>query len=385
MKRGFRGRRLRAVFALSLLCGLSAAAGLHAQTKTPKASSPPAPPKISGTTSLSQARLALAKVVGTEAFPLWLDTYALALPLGDAVTLYAEFIPKAPAARRAGLAETAAAFASLAGQWQEAATFYAYSSADSKSLLKSARCWLAAGRPDKAETALQKIGSATDSAGSVAAETAAQKNLIQAWVLLIKGEPEKAFVLLKSSAMVSDKAQGKAQSSEGGASAETLFLLWTIANAADFASFKTPTAGFESRALEARMAAECPDSPEMALVRRQCSLLPGNLLLEGLYGSGKNIPIAERSLTTTKISGDAAQGSSGKSAPMQLQVGYFSKKENAQSVLVALQKNGFQVTMQEQKTADGQLRWAVIVSSEGDWSKTQARLKDLGYESYLLP
>lgn len=389
MNRGLRGRRLKVVFAFSLLCGLSAAAGLHAQAKAPKASSPPSPPKISGTTSLSQARLALAKAVGTEAFPLWIDTYALALPLGDALTLYAEFIPKAPVARRAELAGTAAAFASLAGQWEDAANYYAYSAADSTFLLKSARCWLAAGKPDKAEIVLQKIGPATESAGSAgpagSAETAAQKNLIQAWIHLFKGEPEKAFVLLKDNAVVPGKVQAKAQSGEDAAGAEVLFLLWTIANAADFASFKTPSTGFEAKALEARMAAECPDSPEMALVRRQCSLRPGNLLLEGLYGSGKNVPVAERSLTTTKLSGDAAQGGSGKNAPMQLQVGYFSKKENARSVLVALQKKGFQVTMEEQKTADGQLRWAVIVSSEGDWSKTQARLKDLGYESYLLP
>ena len=50
-----------------------------------------------------------------------------------------------------------------------------------------------------------------------------------------------------------------------------------------------------------------------------------------------------------------------------------------------LQKQGFRARTDEQKDKSGEPRWAVIVDASGDWTKTQAKLKDLGYESYFLP
>jgi len=71
--------------------------------------------------------------------------------------------------------------------------------------------------------------------------------------------------------------------------------------------------------------------------------------------------------------------------PATLQVGWFSRKENATALAARLNKLGFLTKTDEQKTGDGELRWAVLVDASTDWSGTQAKLKDAGYESYLLP
>ena len=81
----------------------------------------------------------------------------------------------------------------------------------------------------------------------------------------------------------------------------------------------------------------------------------------------------------------SAKSASAEDATSRLQVGWFSRKDNASSLSASLKKSGFSVSLEEQKTLDGQARWAVIVDAEADWTKTQAKLKDLGYESYLLP
>ncbi|MCE5256012.1 MAG: hypothetical protein LLF89_04110, partial [Spirochaetaceae bacterium] len=83
MNKGFWSSAKKIVFILCLFCMAGAEPCLHAQT-----------PKIEGgVATLVQARQALSKAVGTDSFSLWLDSYALALPLGDALTLYGEFIP----------------------------------------------------------------------------------------------------------------------------------------------------------------------------------------------------------------------------------------------------------------------------------------------------
>ncbi len=65
-----------------------------------------------------------------------------------------------------------------------------------------------------------------------------------------------------------------------------------------------------------------------------------------------------------------------------LQAGWFSRKENAEGLTATLKAKGFKARVEAQKSAAGEDRWAVLVESEGDWSKMQARLKDAGYESY---
>ena len=80
-----------------------------------------------------------------------------------------------------------------------------------------------------------------------------------------------------------------------------------------------------------------------------------------------------------------SESSSADSVSAKLQVGWFSREENAQALTAKLVKLGFAAKIDEQISDDGQPRWAVTVDASGDWSKTQARLKDQGYESYLLP
>ncbi|HWP67758.1 MAG TPA: SPOR domain-containing protein, partial [Rectinemataceae bacterium] len=101
----------------------------------------------------------------------------------------------------------------------------------------------------------------------------------------------------------------------------------------------------------------------------------------GLYAPAE-ISGADRSMAKTVAKNQGAEKSLSQA---KLQVGWFSKKENAETLAAKLKKQGFSVQTEEQDSSGGEKRWAVIVEAAGDWSKTQARLKDLDYESYLLP
>lgn len=369
-------RKLTALLFLVLL----AAAAFGQSSKPPAAPTAPALPsipKISGEPTFAAARSAVAKMTGKEAFGNYLEAYALALPLHDAVALCREFLPKAAAAQLADLAAFAGSIALLAGRYDDAASLYSQGSTVFSGIhpdlnLKAARCYLAAGNTVAAKTQLDLV---PNDAEGESWEPARQ--LALSWLYLFEGEPEKAFILLQP--FVSEK-------SGQGSRREALFLLWLAAGSPEFAEFKVSTKGLDARSLETMLQIEYPGSMEQALTRKEVFAKPASWLLAALYApswAATGMTGGERSLA--KPEAPKAQSAGSESSMTQLQVGWFSRRENATALTAKLVKLGFSAKTDEQKTKEGELRWAVIVDASGDWSKTQAKLKDLGYESYLLP
>jgi cell division septation protein DedD len=118
---------------------------------------------------------------------------------------------------------------------------------------------------------------------------------------------------------------------------------------------------------------------ELASAESKVARKPSSWLLSTVHPqAAKEV---ERSLA-----GEAATGREALAASVvQLQVGWFSREENAKSLASILKSKGFSASVDARSTSDKEKRWAVIVTTKGDWTKTQAKLKDLGYESYLIP
>jgi len=369
-------RKLTALLFLVFL----AAAAFGQSSKSPAAPIAPvlpSTPKITGEPTRAAARSAVAKMIGKEAFGNYLETYALALPLHDAVALCREFLPKAQAAQSANLAAFAGSIALLAGRYDDAASLYSQGSTATAGIhpdlnLKAARCYLAAGNTVAAKTQLDLV---PNDAEGKSWEPARQ--LALSWLYLFEGEPEKAFILLQP--LVSEKG-GQASRREA------LFLLWLAAGSPEFADFKVSTKGLDARSVGAMLQSEFPGSMELALTRKEVLAKPASWLLAALYAPSRaatGMTDGERSLAKPEV--PKAQSAESESSSALLQVGWFSRRENATTLTAKLVKLGFSAKTDEQKTKEGELRWAVIVDASGDWSKTQAKLKDLGYESYLLP
>lgn len=346
------------VLVFFLLCGLAA----FAQASAPR----PAAPKISGTPSLAAARSTVAKTVGGESFAIYLESYAIALPVHDAVTLCKEFLPKATSGQRPGLASFAGSLALIAGRYEEAGYFFAQGGAGSPELLlRASRCYLAAGKVDSARKQLDALA---ESEKGKAYE--AERRLVLAWLYLLEAEQEKAFILLQPIAEGGETAERRS---------EALFLLWLAARSPEFSGFKVSTKGYDAKSIEARLAAEFPLSLALALVKDENLAAPAPWLLSVFVAAPSRAGSEHR--LTTPVAAGAGAGSTG----AQLQVGWFSHQENAAALRAKLEKLGFKASIETQKSKDGEARWAVIVDAAEDWSKTQVRLKDAGYESYLLP
>jgi cell division septation protein DedD len=373
-------RRQIACLALVLLAG--AAFAQSGKASAPKSATPPAAaakpapataPKIEGTPTLAAARSAMAKAPAGAGFGVYLQAYALAMNFHDAIILCREFLPKASSEFRPDLAAFAGSLALSAGSYTDAAAFFSMGASGAPAaaqrpdlLLKAARCNLAAGNSAAAKKALDLV---PDTSGGVSWVPARSQTL--AWLYLLDGDAEKAFILLQPLAAGPEKSEARR---------EALFLLWIIASSPDFAEFKMSTKGYDSSTIAALLRAEYPDSAERALADKGIAAKPSAWLLTGLYAPaapGKEFSLA----VPEKPKEQGAEAQDGG----QLQVGWFSRKENALALAAKLQKQGFRVKTDEQKDKSGQPRWAVIVDASGDWSKTQAKLKDLGYESYFLP
>ena len=327
----------------------------------------PAAPKVEAGMTLAAARVAVQKTLGTESFGIYLETYSLALPLHEAVALCREYLPKSPPSQRAGLASFSGSLALIAGRYDDAGILFSQAGASRPDLLlKALRCHLAAGDIAEAKRQLDLVPESLDGKSF-----GTERQIALSWIHVLEGEAEKAFIILKP------LAEGHSASAR-----EALFLLWVVASSPDFADIGVSTKGYDARTLEGKLEAEHGGSVELALIRKGVASKPAAWLLAGLFGTSGEQG-AERSLARPDPAKDQSPDSG--NAPAMLQVGWFSRRENAAALTAKLASMGFLAKTEEQKTKDGEPRWAVIVETGGDWTKTQARLKDLGYESYLLP
>jgi len=334
-----------------------------------QAAKPPVITIPEGGTTLPKARLALAKAVGNEFFRTYLETYALALPVHDAISLCKEYVPKAQANQRSVLYYFAGSLSLIAGRPGEAAGFFSQAPpGDVDTLLKAVRCYIAAGNTSAAGKLLETIPDAGSGNSYLA-----RKNLAFSWIFMIEGDSEKAFALLQSIAATDGEAEVRK---------EVLFLQWLIASSPDFSSFSVRQKGVDAKSIETLLASEFPKSMELALIRKLALPQPASWMLSGLYApAGKSDTDHSMAQTTAKQNKETEKPLS----QARLQVGWFSKKENAEVFAMKLRKQGFLVKTEEQGASGGEKHWAVVLDVAGDWSKTQTRLKDMGYESYLLP
>ncbi len=405
----------------------SLAAGIGAQTSSV------AGPKSSQTgaeaAKLAAARTALAKIKDDTLLSSSLESYAFSLPAHDAANLFKEYIPKITGGKKSQLASLGGYLALMVGRYEDAAIMFRQALRENpESGIDAARSYLAAGNVKEAKAVLELLqGQQHD------ASLEKKKKIILAWILLFEEKAESAFVLLKDMVILPiggrkdiGEGQGNPPDPVGAAvEQEALFLLWILASAGDIHGFSVPSAGYEAAAMETLLAARYPRSAEAAIVRRGILPSPSPWLLSELFPFPGSKPAlsatagpakaasaevkkpqgadsAEPPAGADKPAAAGAQGQQGAPAQGQpvadpavsgaqadassrLQVGWFSRKDNASGLEASLKKSGFKVAVEEQKTREGEARWAVIVDAEADWTKTQAKLKDLGYESYLLP
>ncbi len=329
---------------------------------TAQSAKPPTPPRIDPGTSLSAARTAIQKTSGTDALPLWLKAYAAAMTPVEAMTLCREFVPKARNSEKTELSKFAASLALVSGRLEDAAFFLAYPGNSAPDMLIDAvRCNLALGKAKTARTLLSKMPPETPQALADALA------LASAWTALIEGTPEQALAIVAPLVKAGAASPGRR---------EALFLAWLCHSA-------SPAEKGGTAPVLAALEAEFPHSTEYLLAKGNVRPQPSAWLLEGIYPFPSAVSVQERSVTA-RPQGDTSKDAKS-SGTARLQVGWFSRRENAQSLSSVLKGKGFSASLDEQAASDGSARWAVIVEASGDWTKTQAQLKDLGYESYLLP
>ncbi|MCX7026222.1 MAG: SPOR domain-containing protein [Spirochaetes bacterium] len=342
-----------------LLLALAFLASAWSQTTTTIKKTAAAP------ATLSAARQALTKKVGTESFASLLESYALALGPRDAVALISEFAPKAPESKRQGLYSISASVSMVLGDYGPAALAL-IRSADGNAdlLLKACRCYLAAG--DQAQAAKTLVLVPDSQNGKTYLEA---KHLTSAWASLLSGKAQEAFDVLKSLALKEGEAETRR---------EALFLLWMIASSSEIDTIGTLAKGWSAPEILALLRDKYPGSMELAAAESKIAMKPSAWLLSSVYPL--SVDEGDRSLTGLA---PAAQGET--AAVATLQVGWFSREENARSLASTLKSKGFQASVDERSVSGTEKRWAVLIETSGGWTQVQAKLKDLGYESYLVP
>ena len=256
-----------------------------------------------------------------------------------------------------------------AARYEEAAAL-AQGGADFGLLLRASRCYLASGEVEKANAISESLV-----ASGLDADIAASARLVAAWSLLLQGRGSDASSQV--SALLGEK--GKLSSA---ARREALFILWLGAPGG--------AAGAERKARADALAAEFPGSPEALVASGAASPPPlAHWYLGGLVGALAPAPpiaaVPTAPAATVKPLATPSAPATGK----RLQVGYFSLAENAQQLKDELSSKGFAASIEARTRSGGagksdEKRWIVVVGAGKAIADTMQRLKDSGYESYVI-
>ena len=342
---------------------------------TPAAAPPaPATPTVRyGSITLAQARQAMAKAPAGARYADWLVAHAEALGAADAATLIAELASKAGETDRPALLARAGSIYLAIGRYREAAAAFERSGLP-EWRMTAARCRIAAG----------EFKAARSLAAAISATSAADAALVRSWAALLEGAVDVAW-----------KEAASALGSGAAVRREALFLQWLAASAPDSVLAMVLTdigAPGDPRVPRAALLAEYSGSAEAALVSGKIRPESVAWLVLGIYprpeesapkqaGTAKS-PDAQGPGGPMVGQAAASAAGTGTNGSTNLQAGWFSRRENADNLAAVLKKKGFAARVETQKTKTGETRWAVLVEPDGDWTKTQARLKDAGYESY---
>ena len=296
--------------------------------------------------SISQARQAAASAKTQDALKAVLLSAILQLPVRDGVKLCGEYESKVSSSFRAELCATLGGLYLLLGETNDARAWYVKAaSLDAEYLSEALRLSIATGDQKDISQLLKNEGLSE-----------ASRAIFNVWLSLYNNDYASASSKAKETiALGVDK----------DARRELLFLKYL----ADFAQFG---------AAQSTLDRDFPGSIESNLIKGK--VFPPSWFVLSLGMSWLNTP-APLSDFQKKISPDdeSKQGS----AVQWLQAGYFSSKDNAERLSKTLTSKHFQTKVVEMKNESGEPRWAVQVAAEDDWQKTQSRLKDAGYESYL--
>jgi len=364
---------------------------------------------------LQEARARLASASTPAEYARMLDSSSASLPPQDALALLDQGLPGAAPEYRRSLTLRAADLDLLLGLFGDAASRYEAASIlppggkDPAMALRAARCFLAAGEVERAQSA----SAAVLMAASGDADLSASARLVGAWALIMQDRPEDGAAI---AAAIADSAPGGQGSPRAEWRREARFILWLCAGEKG------------KKQAASTLASEFPGSPEALIAAGSASAPPlphwylGALAPDRLRGpSSKGVPSGDspqRLPPTSESPSRAAAGSPGSAAPSEveasptgpdssgpppqaapptpaaskgkrLQVGYFSREDNAQALKDELSAKGFAPSIEVRfrsasASSSQEKRWIVVVDPGKDISTTLQKLKDAGYESYVI-
>lgn len=364
-------------------------------------------PSDSKPADLKEARSRLAAAASPAEYAAMLDSFSTSLPPSDAIALLDQGVAGAAEEYRRALLVKAADLDLLLGLFGEAAERYQAAAGSPTAgaaptaakeailLLRAARCSIAAGDAEKAQALAADIITGAEEPDLLAAA-----RLVDAWALLMQERSDDASALASA---IAGAAKGSPAYPGLERRREARFLLWLCAGAEGKAS------------AAAKLASEFPGSPEALIAAGSASAPPLPHWYLGGLGAARTIPAprgASPAPALPAVPSSAGPASSSSQASPQnasglpppsasaaaalpstkgkrLQVGYFSREDNAQALKAELAGKGFAALVEARIRAAGQgkaeeKRWIVVVDGGKDLPATLQSLKDAGYESYVI-
>ena len=328
-----------------------------------------APTAAPSPTAASTAPAAAPTTASAPTSTAALDAATKDLPAAEALALILRSLPALGGPDRSIFATKAAGLALMLGRYSDAASAYE-TAADGGAalLLRAARCRIASGELDRAEdlAALVLMKTAGDPA---ARENAALSRLVGAWVLAARDREADAAALAQG-VLDAERREGGAG---GAARLEARFLLWLC----------SPAQG--KAAAQAALVSEYPGSPEALIAQGKATFVPMPHWYLGLLAkAGPEKPPAEASSSTPRPPEPVKAPGETPVRRARLQVGYFSREEDAARLGAELRGKDFEAEVEKTlRAGTAESRWIVVVFG-GDSAAMQERLKDAGYESYPL-
>ncbi|QQO07545.1 SPOR domain-containing protein [Breznakiella homolactica] len=163
----------------------------------------------------------------------------------------------------------------------------------------------------------------------------------------------------------------------------TYYLLWVVSGNE---SYKTKLLREYPRSPEAIAAADSQNDRVSAAPGALLILFPGRDSIT-LGTPVPSAPSAEKPPETTASAGPAAaqppapEPSPAAAGPQALQVGLYSREENAKAMAARLTEAGFTASVSE-RLVNNNRYWAVTTPPGRDYNETLLRLKDAGFESF---
>lgn len=108
-----------------------------------------------------------------------------------------------------------------------------------------------------------------------------------------------------------------------------------------------------------------------------------NAVADTSFNSDKTADSGKGTASSGKTSVQADKAGSGSSSGIWQQAGFFRSRDNAEDLRSRLAKLGFKAVVREEKRPSGTVYFSVLVPGDAKGA-TAARLKDAGFESYLV-